>query len=221
VSVRVAFFDLDRTLIARNSASLWIRWEWDGGRISPRQALQAVGWVLRYNLGATEMGGVLRRTVGTLRGQVEAEVRARTLEFYAARVRSTFRPGARPVVEAHRAAGDRLVLLTSVSNYLGDAVREELGLDDVVCNRFEVDAAGRYTGRAFEPLCFGPGKVTLARQYVEARGARLEDAVFYSDSRSDLPMLAAVGRPVVVHPDPRLRREARRRGWEIVTWGVP
>lgn len=221
MSVRVAFFDLDRTLIARNSASLWIRWEWDGGRISPRQALQAVGWVLRYNLGATELGGVLRRTVGTLRGQVESEVRARTLEFYEARVRSTFRPGARPVLEAHRAAGDRLVLLTSASNYLGDAVREELGLDDVVCNRFEVDASGRYTGRAFEPLCFGPGKVTLARRYVEALGVRLEDAAFYSDSRSDLPMLDAVGRPVVVHPDPRLRREAGRRGWEIVTWGVP
>jgi HAD superfamily hydrolase (TIGR01490 family) len=221
VSVRVAFFDLDRTLIARNSASLWIRWEWEGGRISKRQALQAVGWVLRYNLGATEMGGVLRRTVGTLRGQVEAEMRARTLDFYQARVRATFRPGARPVVETHRAAGDRLVLLTSASNYLADAVRDELGFDDVVCNRFEVDADGRYTGRAHEPLCFGPGKVTLAQRYGAAHGARLEDASFYSDSRSDLPMLEAVGRPVVVHPDPRLHRVARRRGWEVVTWGTP
>jgi HAD superfamily hydrolase (TIGR01490 family) len=221
MSVRVAFFDLDRTLIARNSASLWIRWEWEGGRISKRQALQAVGWVVRYNLGATELGGVLRRTVRTLQGQVEAEIRARTLEFYAARVRSTFRPGARPALEAHRAAGERLVLLTSASNYLADAVRDDLGLDDVVCNRFEVDANGRYTGRALEPLCFGPGKVTVARRYADAHGARLEDAAFYSDSRSDLPMLDAVGRPVVVHPDPRLRREARRRGWAIVTWGAP
>ena len=221
MSGRVAFFDLDRTLIARNSASLWIRWEWEGGRISKRQALQAIGWVLRYNLGATELGGVLRRTVETLRGQIEAELRARTLEFYAARVRPTFRPGARLAVEAHRAAGDRLVLLTSASSYLAEAVRDELGFDDVVCNRFEVDASGRYTGRALEPLCFGPGKVALARRWAAASRVRLEDAAFYSDSRSDLPMLDAVGRPVVVHPDPRLRREARRRGWEIVSWGVP
>ena len=55
----------------------------------------------------------------------------------------------------------------------------------------------------------------------EARGARLEDCAFYTDSASDLPMLEVVGRPVAVHPDPALTRAARARGFEIVDWGVP
>lgn len=221
MSERVAFFDLDKTLISRNSATLWIRYELAGGQISIQQALRAMGWVLRYNLGATELGGPIRRTVALMAGHLEAPVRDRTRRFYDECVRPLYRPGARTAVERHRAAGDRLVLLTSSSSYLSEAVSAELGLDEYVCNRFEVVADGTYSGRLIEPLCFGPGKVALAGAYLERHGLSFDDAVFYSDSHSDLPMLEAAGRPVVVHPDPRLLRHARRRGWEIVDWGTP
>ena len=62
------------------------------------------------------------------------------------------------------------------------------------------------------------GKVLLARRHAESLGVSLAEASFYTDSLSDLPMLEAVGRPVAVHPDPRLRRVARQRGWEIADW---
>ena len=113
------------------------------------------------------------------------------------------------------------MLLSSSSCYLGQAVSRELAFDDYVCNRFEVDDAGRYTGRLFEPLCFGPSKVVLAERYVREHGVGLDACTFYSDSHSDLPMLEAVGHPVVVDPDPRLRRHARQRGWPVQDWGVP
>ena len=217
----VAFFDLDRTLICRNSATLWIKFELAERRISWRQALRAGGWVLRYSLGAVDLGEPIRRTVASMAGQTEADVAARTARFHAEAVRPLYRPGARVAVARHRDAGDRVVLLTSSSNYVGEAVCEDLGLDACVCNRFEVDAQGRYTGRAFEPLCFGPGKVALAERYLASCGERLSASTFYSDSHSDLPMLEAVGFPVVVDPDPRLRRHARRCGWPIEDWGVP
>jgi len=217
----VAFFDLDKTLISRNSATLWIRYEWAERRISLGQALRAAGWVLRYSLGAVDLADPIRRTVRSMAGHLEGEIAERTARFYASHVRSLYRPGAHAAIAQHRAAGDRLVLLSSSSCYLGAAVSHELALDDYVCNRFEVDAAGRYTGRLFEPLCFGPGKVVLAERYVREHGASLDACTFYSDSHSDLPMLEAVGHPIVVDPDPRLRRHARQRGWPVQDWGVP
>ena len=215
---RVAFFDLDKTLIRRNSATLWVRFELAAGRISRLQALQALTWVLRYSLGAADMTEAIRRSVAAISGQPEAEMRERARRFYDEMVRLEYRPGALLAIDRHRDAGDRVVLLTSSSNYVSELVCHELGLDDYVCNRFEVDEGGRYTGRPLEPLCFGPGKVLLARQYVEAAGLSLGDAFFYTDSHSDLPMLEAVARPVAVHPDPRLRRLARRRRWPTVNW---
>jgi HAD superfamily hydrolase (TIGR01490 family) len=214
----IAFFDLDKTLISRNSATLWIRAELAAGRVSTWQALHALTYVVRYSLGFVALDEPIRRSITLIAGQPEAVLRARATAFYEETVRSLFRPGARAALAAHRAAGERLVLLTSSSNYMSELTCAELGLDDFLCNRFEVDADGRYTGRAIEPLCYGAGKVALASAYAAARGSALADAAFYSDSIADLPMLEAVGRPVAVHPDPRLRRLAHRRGWPVVDW---
>jgi HAD superfamily hydrolase (TIGR01490 family) len=219
--MRIAFFDLDKTLICRNSATLWIRFELAAGRATRWQALQGMGWVLRYSLGAADMTDAIRRGVALLAGQREDEMRERVRQFYTELVKSLYRPGAIAAIRAHRDAGDRLVLLTSSSNYVSEQVTRDLGLDDYVCNRFEVDANGYYTGRPIEPLSFGAGKVLLAEAYVRCHGTSLRDAVFYTDSHSDLPMLEAVGEPVAVHPDPRLRRLARRRQWKMVDWGQP
>jgi HAD superfamily hydrolase (TIGR01490 family) len=218
---RIAFFDLDRTLICRNSATLWIRFELAAGRITPWQAVTAAAWVLRYSLGAADMSDTVRRGVRVLRGRAEAEMRTRVKEFHQSRLRPLYRPGAFPALRRHRDAGDRLVLLTSSSNYVSEEVCRDLELDDHLCNRFETDGNGIYTGRALEPICFGAGKVLLARDYAERIGADLAECFFYTDSLSDLPMLEAVGRPVAVHPDPRLRRLARRRGWATAQWGRP
>ena len=216
--MRIAFFDLDKTLISRNSAALWVRAELAAGRATRWQALKAFGWVLRYNLGAADMTEPIRRSVLLLAGQREDEMSTRVNQFYADIVRPLYRPGAVAAVGEHRAAGDRLVLLTSSSNYMCELVRRDLGFDDYICNRFEVDNDGCYTGRAIEPLCFGPGKVVLAERYVAQHAAQLRDAVFYTDSHSDVPVLECVGHPVAVNPDPRLRRHARRKHWKVVDW---
>jgi HAD superfamily hydrolase (TIGR01490 family) len=217
----IAFFDLDRTLICRNSASLWIRYELAAGRITRWQALHALTYVVRYSLGIVNIDDAIRRSVTRLNGQREAELAERAVAFYEGLVRPLFRPGAMPVVREHRAAGDRLVLLTSSSNYVSEQVCRDLGFEDYVCNRFEVGRDGLYTGRLIEPLCYGPGKVGLAERYAAARGLRLPDCTFYTDSIADLAMLEAVGRPVAVHPDPKLKRLARQRGWETADWGAP
>src|SRR5262249_50238053 len=94
-------------------------------------------------------------------------------------------------------------------------------LDEVLCNRFEVDGQGVYTGRVSGALCFGLGKLAHARTFAQRAGMRLSDASFYTDSYAGLPVLEAVGRPVAVNPDGRLRHEAMRRRWEVVDWGVP
>lgn len=217
---RIAFFDLDRTLISRNSATLWLRSELANGRLSRLRALHAFTYVVRYSLGLVDIEDAIRRSVTTIAGQNEAEMAGRAVDFYGHFIRPIFRPGGRAALDAHRAAGDRLVLLTSSSNYVAEQVVRDLALDDFLCSRFEVDADGRYTGRLIEPLCYGRGKVELARRCADINGVGLASCAFYTDSIADLPMLEAVGEPAAVHPDPKLRRVARQRGWPVLDWGA-
>jgi phosphoserine phosphatase len=80
--------------------------------------------------------------------------------------------------------------------------------------RYEVDADGNFSGRLDGPFVYGPGKVEAMQAFAERHDIDLDASYAYSDSVSDLPMLRAVGHPVVVNPDPPLAEIARQEGWQ-------
>jgi HAD superfamily hydrolase (TIGR01490 family) len=219
--VAVAFFDLDRTVLAMNSAALWLRLEVAAGHVSRFQAARAAVWLAGYSVGVVSMDRAVRRAIFTLAGIPAAPVRRRMADFFQAHLRKGYRPGALAAVEAHRAKGDQVVLLTASTSYLAELVAEDLRFDAYLSNELEVDAQGHHTGRTVGELCFGRGKLGHALSYVERVGTTLPECAFYTDSYSDLPVLEAVGTPVAVNPDQRLRREALRRRWQVVDWGSP
>lgn len=212
-----AFFDLDRTLLMINSASAWVRYERRHKRVSRRVLVEGLAWLAGYELGFVPMDYALARAVSTLKGIPEREMAERVERWYREEVAMHVAPLAREALRAHREKGEALVLLTSSSPYISRPVVEELGMDDFLCSRFEV-VDGVFTGAPVLPFCYGGGKVVLAKAWAEQRGIRLEDCAFYTDSHSDVPMLEAVGRPVVVNPDVRLRRLATKRGWPQHRW---
>ncbi|MEE8410252.1 MAG: HAD family phosphatase [Myxococcota bacterium] len=217
----IAFFDLDKTLFPRNTARMWVSAEVRLGFLSRWQALRALGWMVRYHLGAADVSDALRLSFANYEGIPEVELRDRSDSFFDAEMSGGFRPGGLDAVSAHRKAGDELVLLTSTSSYLSKKTSDELQLHAYLCNRFVVDDDGKFTGEPFEPLCYGPGKVTHAERHAGKNGVALADCAYYGDSYSDVPILEAVGRPIVVNPDPRLRRLAKKRGWKMVDWDEP
>ena len=214
---RAAFFDLDLTLLGVNSAQLWVQHEREAGRISRRQVLEAGIWLVGYRLGLLNAEVGIVRAVGFLEGRLEDEFAEDVRAWYQEAIASTVLDAGREAVEAHRADGDFVVLLTSSSPYLGRLIQDELALDDILCTRFEVKD-GRFTGRVVRPVCFGRGKVVAATEWARTRSVDLAESHFYTDSHTDLPMLEAVGHPHVVNPDPPLARIARRRGWPVVRW---
>ena len=216
----VAFFDLDRTVLSVNSARFWVREEFKAGRIGGLRLFKAMSSGLKYHFGG-RIEEALREAIASLKGEEEKELELRTQEFFRDQLAGRIRPQALKVLEDHRDRGHHRVLLTSATSYLADIVVEELGFEGRLSTVLEVDQAGCLTGNPTEPLCYGEGKLTLGCDYLQKVGARLEESYFYTDSMSDWEMLAAVGNPVVVNPDIRLGRAARREGWEIVDWGVP
>jgi HAD superfamily hydrolase (TIGR01490 family) len=220
-AVALAFFDLDRTLLSVNSAKRWLRREVALGFVRKRDALVAAVWLARYELGFMNAEGLVERAVAQLAGSRVDALRERTRRFFEAEVRPTYRPGALAALAQHRARGDRLVMLTSSSLYLSELVGADLGIEELLCTRFEADAQGHHTGRTVGRACFGSAKLAYALESAARHGVRLADCTFYTDSFSDRSVLERVGRPVAVNPDPRLRRLAGQRGWLVTDWGSP
>jgi len=156
--------------------------------------------------------------VGHYRGTLRTEIDERTRSWFFDEVQARLRPGAARALSAHREKGHKLVLLTNSSVFEARVASETWELDHYLANDFVTDETGRLTGDFSRPLCYGEGKVLYAEKWSAEEGIELSDAFFYTDSYSDVPMLERVGEPRVVAPDPRLRRLAKRRGWEVLTW---
>jgi HAD superfamily hydrolase (TIGR01490 family) len=215
-----AFFDLDKTLLTANSGRLWMVRQYRDGRIGIPRVLQGAFYLMLYRVGAVDMEGATRTALQLVKGLPEDHVRGWTEEWFEQDVIHHAAPGAWSVIDEHRRQGHRLVLHTSSSPYASHAAVQFFGLDDYLSTLYET-REGRFTGEFVEPLCYGKGKVTLARRYADAHGIDLAASFFYSDSITDLPMLEAVGNPRAVHPDGRLRRIARQRNWPILDWHEP
>lgn len=214
----VAFFDLDRTLIAGYSVSALVWARMRSHSVPLRRLLSAVLVFLRYGLGRVDYHELLATTVRDLGGESSATLEALGERAFRERVRGWIYEEARMLIDTHREAGHHLVMVTSATRFQAAPVARDLGLDELCCTEVE-ERDGVITGHA-RP-CFGVGKLTAAEHVAHQRRAALAHAYFYSDSSDDLPLLEAVGRPVVVNPKPAMARLARARGWPSLIFQPP
>jgi HAD superfamily hydrolase (TIGR01490 family) len=212
-----AFFDLDKTLLTVNSGGLWMRSERRQGRISFWQLIQGTVYLAAYKFSVLDMDKVMTKALQTVKGIEEDVIRQRTRDWYKREVAAHAAPGAQAVLADHRSQGHMLILHTSSSPYESEIASQQFGLDDFISSRFEVKD-GILTGQLDGPACYGKGKVILAEKYAARNDIDLDNSYFYTDSHSDLPMLERISHPMVVHPDPRLRRLAQKRDWPILDW---
>lgn len=212
-----AFFDLDKTVIARASMVALGRPLYREGLVSRWLLLRALGAQLRYLwFGADDeklakaRDAVLRLTAGWDRATV-ARIAKEAIEEV---IEPIVYDEALALIAEHREAGRRVYLVSASPIEVVEPLAEHLGVDGAVATVAEVDEHGRYTGR-LERYCSGPEKVVALRKLAERAGIDLAESWAYSDSISDLPMLEAVGHPVAVNPDRELQRVARERGWPV------
>ncbi|HZS40045.1 MAG TPA: HAD family hydrolase [Polyangia bacterium] len=212
-----AFFDMDRTLIRANTGTLYIRYLRRRGEIGAWRMVQALGWIAQYKLAILDMESVITRVTAQMAGDSEQEMIDKCLEFTSSHVLPTVAPKALEALERHRAEGHVVAILSSSSPYVTEPLAKHLGIEHVLCTRLAV-RDGKFAGTHVRPACYGAGKVHWAEAFARDRGVDLARSYFYTDSYSDLPMLERVGVARVINPDSRLKRHARRVGWEVDEW---
>ncbi len=208
----LALFDMDGTLIDGNTTADYVKSRWERGLLRTRDALAA--WVVysRYRLGAVDMVTLLHEAAREVKGQTEQSLVDEYRIIYEERVRQRICPRMRERVGIHRQNGDRMAIVTASTPYIARHLAAELEIDVVLATELEV-IDGSFTGRLSGDPCFGRFKIDAVERLLQAERFALKDAYFYSDSDSDAPLLAHVGKPVVVRPDPRLRWRAWRNQW--------
>jgi len=213
----IAFFDVDHTLIRGSTAFLFAGILRREGILS-RTDMVRIAWAhLRHHLGIMDVESVYAMGVKPFVGTSFDKCRVLMDEGFKDHVRPNIHVEGIDRIHAHRASGEQVVLLSASSAWLLERFSEVTQIDGVIAFRQHVKD-GMFINDWDRPIPYGANKLVLAQAYAAREGVSLESCAFYSDSTSDCPLLEAVGRPVAVNPDPRLRRTARRRGWPIENW---
>ncbi|KRV47572.1 inhibition of morphological differentiation protein [Wenjunlia vitaminophila] len=217
-----AFFDLDKTVIAKSSALAFGRTFYRGGLINRRAVLRTAYAQFVFLAGGADhdqMEG-LREYLSTLcRGWDVQQVREIIAEALHELIDPIIYDEAASLIEEHHTAGRDIVIVSTSGSEVVEPIGEMLGADHVVATRMEV-VDGCYTGE-IEYYAYAETKARAIAELAESEGYDLHRSYAYSDSITDLPMLEAVGHPCAVNPDRALRREAVARQWPVLTFSRP
>ena len=214
-----AFFDLDKTLIARSSTLAFAPSFYQHGLISRVQAVRGGLAQLLFRV-----GGADHQRMERIKEQITSLCQGwpadRVTEIVTANLVKTIGPivyaEAQGLLLAHRAAGRDVIIVSTAGQEMVGPIGAMLGASSVIATRMRL-ADGRYTGE-MEFYAYGEAKARKMRELAVERGYALEECFAYSDSVTDLPMLEAVGHPHAVNPDRELRRVARERGWPVLAF---
>ncbi len=220
--MEIAFFDLDRTIIARSGPLALGRSLFKEGLIGRTTLLRSLCAQLVFQLvGADEARMEQMRTeAARITAGWEAErVRQVVTEVLEEVISPLLYAEALELIEQHRAAGRLVCIVSSSPEEVVEPLAAMLGIGRVIATRTRIED-GRYTGE-LDFYAFGPSKAEAMRAVADEVGADLRGSYAYSDSITDLPMLEAVGHPVAVNPDRELRRVAQRRGWPVLSFRNP
>jgi HAD superfamily hydrolase (TIGR01490 family) len=211
----IAFFDFDGTLIVRDSGVICAVPSIRRGLLGPGIGARLIGTYVLSKLGLRTRADAQRVGFECYRGRSLEELRAIMRDLHDEHLTRFVSAPVRERVLAHRAAGDRLVVLTASAFFFAEPLCAELVIDELVgTNMGFVD--GACSGLVEGAILDGQAKLEAARRCAAADSVSLADCTFYTDHIADLPLLEAVGTPVVVGGSKPLLGLARKRGWKTL-----
>jgi HAD superfamily hydrolase (TIGR01490 family) len=217
-----AFFDLDKTILAKSSSLAFAKPFYEGGLIGRSDVIRST-----YAQFVYLTSGANHDQMDRMRAYLSALASGWDIDRVKEIVQETLDAIVDPIVyeeavdliRKHQAEGREVVIISSSGNEVVEPIGERLGVDTAIGTQMAVED-GHYTGEILF-YAYGPGKAEAMRRLAQERGYNLADCYAYSDSMTDLPMLEIVGHPFATNPEAELRKTAQERGWQIIDFRKP
>jgi HAD superfamily hydrolase (TIGR01490 family) len=218
-----AFFDLDKTVIARSSTLAFGRPLYRAGFLGKRALARlslAQAFYLLFGADQDQLERARDELLQLIAGWQVSEVEELARETFTEFAEPLVYAEALFLIDEHKRKGRRVIVVSASPEEIVRPISEYLGVDDVIATKVKSDAKGRYLPE-IEVYAMGQGKADAILAMAEREGIDLEGSFAYSDSVTDAPMLEIVGHPAAVNPEKELRKIAEERDWRILEFQRP
>jgi HAD superfamily hydrolase (TIGR01490 family) len=217
ITVSLAIFDLDNTLIADDSDYLWGQFLVDQGIVNKAYYEEKnAEFYEAYKLGKLNITDFLHFSLKPLADNAPEDLYRWRNQFIETIISPILLNPAQQLIDKHRKRGDTLMVITATNRFVTEPIVKLYGIDLLLATTPDfVD--GRYTGSFSGVPCFQEGKVKHLNEWLEKSPETLANSWFYSDSHNDLPLLKLVDNPVAVDPDEKLKAYAQSTDWPVIS----
>jgi HAD superfamily hydrolase (TIGR01490 family) len=215
-----AFFDFDNTVITVDTATRYFKAQWKNKTLPFFYALQIYIAGFFYNCGLYPESMMIDIILKYYVGKDMRELSKDAATFYSKEIKFNFSPNILKKISWHREQSHILVLCSGGFEYILKHPYKELSFDHLICSKLNVDANGILPGTLRGPICLGSAKKAWVQAFSQKKDIDLNKSYFYSDHHRDLPLLEAIGNPIVVAPTSKLSKIAIQNGWPIINHKV-
>ena len=217
--MKLALFDLDHTLLPIDSDQSWGHFTTTLGWTDPVEFTQKNdGFYAHYQAGTLDIHDYVRFATEAFRIRPRAEAEAAHARFMQEIIQPVIRGEALALLDKHRAAGEKLVIITATNEFVTRPIAQAFGVEELIAVELVRDANSWFTGEIQGVPSLREGKVERLQQWLHQRGLDWDkvETTFYSDSSNDIPLLQRVNHPVATNPDAKLKAFALEKGWPIL-----
>lgn len=213
----LAIYDLDETLVAGDSCSLFCEFLLAEGIMDESFVQRDRDFMAIYMIGQLEQADYIKFFIGELKHLSIQQIEDLLPRFVETCIKPSIYPQALELIATHKQRGLRPLIISATSAFIVRAAALALDIEDYLAIELEAES-GHYTGRIDGIPPFREGKVIRLKTWLEEQSESLDGAYFYTDSINDLPLMEQVDNPIATNPDPKLTEISEQKGWPVVRW---
>lgn len=216
--MRLAIFDLDETILARDSDMLWGEFLIEQGIIDSDSFLSSRNAMYeQYLRGNFDFPAYVKLSFSSILHLPQDEIDRLRNRFVKEKIIPQIQSKAQEAIEAHRQIGDYCMIITATLAYCIQPVSDHLSMHHLIGTEVVRDNE-KITTQIYGTPSFAAGKVERLLDWMADKPYSLKGSHFYSDSHNDIPLLELVDHPFAVDPDARLHKHASEKGWPIISF---
>ena len=214
---KLVIFDLDNTILNGDSDYSWINFLINENYVDKHEyAKRNQYFYNQYYEGNLDYDEWAEFALSTMKGKTPFDLEELLSKFLSTVIEPMINIYALRLLHNHHHDNDIMLLASATNSVLVEPIARRLGFENIVATEVEI-IDGVYTGKVYGRPALGQGKLTKVEEWAAQNNIKdFKDAIFYSDSINDLPLLSEVGVPIAVNPDDQLRNLSIKNNWEVI-----
>ena len=214
---KLVIFDLDNTILNGDSDYSWINFLINENYVDRHEYEKRNQYFYdQYYEGNLDYDEWAEFALSTMKGKTPFDLEEPLSKFLSTVIEPMINIYALRLLHNHHHDNDIMLLASATNSVLVEPIARRLGFENIVATEVEI-IDGVYTGKVYGRPALGQGKLTKVEEWAAQNNIKdFKDAIFYSDSINDLPLLSEVGVPIAVNPDDQLRNLSIKNNWEVI-----